>query len=381
MSLRVGGSSMKIPLTLVLSAGLALQLCADGVASATETVYRVVPTVSSNPTSGTGLGITATSLYYFDESSSPSQAMVSGTRTDTESYSFFAVNKMFFDDDRWQSNTFAAHIHNNTAYTASDVCMPVLPTLAHGDTKIAYNVSIYSVMQQFLYKTVPHLYAGGQIFYIDQRFTPQNEAGDAFLRTRGIEDSSRFGYGFSLVYDTRAKNEKIYPEDADYVTLAGNHFPEASGNEAGYCNLMFNARKYLPGFRPGDVGAVQFYAQFSSEKTPDGALAALGARNILRGFPIGLHKARHMVALQGEYRRRIAQTRFRATLFAGFANLSGGSEGNAEGDRNTDNGNYYSGGLGLHYILIPERQLDYRINFVYTNEEEFSVYAGINQAF
>ncbi len=346
-----------------------------------RSVYRIVPTVSSNPTAGTGAGVTAMVLYYADEDSSPSQAIVSGTYTDSKSYNIVAINKMFFKSDKWQSNTFAAHIYNNMAYTIPVEIPDGIPSLPDKDDGIRYNASIYTAMQQFLYEAVPNFYAGAQLFYISQQFDALNDAGKTFLQTRGIEDSTRGGYGISLIYDTRSKSEKIYPKDATLINVTVNHFPKAFGAEESYYNLMLNAREYTPGFKPNDVLAMQFYAQYSSPSTPDGALAALGARSILRGFPIGLHKARNMLAAQGEYRYRIEGTRFRATAFAGYAHLSGGSAGNETGNRDNDNGSYYSGGVGVHYILAPKQQLDYRVNVAYTNEGELSVYASLNQAF
>jgi len=88
-----------------------------------------------------------------------------------------------------------------------------------------------------------------------------------------------------------------------------------------------------------------------------------------------------MLALQGEYRYKIPKTSFRIAPFVGFANLSGGSKGTNFGNRNKDNGNYYSGGFGIHYILSKKEQLDYRIDIAYTNDNETSIYAAINQAF
>jgi hypothetical protein len=70
------------------------------------------------------------------------------------------------------------------------------------------------------------------------------------------------------------------------------------------------------------------------------------------------------------------------TAFGGFANMSGGSKGNGDGfNRDGDNGNYYSGGLGVHYILDKSQGLDYRVNLAYTSKDEASLYASINQAF
>ena len=169
--------------------------------------------------------------------------------------------------------------------------------------------------------------------------------------------------------------------DSTWIDITLNHFPTFLGAEKEYYNAMINARRYIPGFKASDVVAMQLYMQFSSKYTPDGALAALGARNILRGFPIGLHKARHMGALQGEYRYRFGSSKWRATLFGGAAVLAGGSYGEGEGNRDKHNGDYYSGGLGVHYILSKKENLDYRLNLAYSSDDEFSIYAGINQAF
>ncbi|HEB81380.1 MAG TPA: hypothetical protein ENJ11_00800 [Gammaproteobacteria bacterium] len=343
--------------------------------------YRAMPTLSSNPSSGTGVGAMLTGIYHADKASSPSQAILNGQYTNTDSYNLFAINKMFFDSDRWQSNTVAGMLYNNSGFDFPADWLPPVSLPINPDDGIQYNVNIYVIGQQLMYRIKPHFYLGGQLVYIDQSFSGTNLAGELFLKSRGIEDASRGGYGLTLSYDTRTKSEKFYPTNSSWVDLVANHFPEFMGINAAYYNLTLNARKYIHGIRSADVFAMQLYGQYSSENTPDGALAALGARNIIRGFPIGLYKTRHMLAAQGEYRYRVGQSRFRLTAFAGYASLTGGSKGTTAGNREADNGDYYSGGLGVHYILAEKQQLDYRVNVAYTSEDEASIYASINQAF
>ena len=366
----------------LLSISLQLQLLAqDNPADKSDVVYKFVPLLSSNPTAGTGVGGAATALYKVDNSS-PSQALVGGQYTDSKSYSVAALNRMYFDSDKWQSKTLAAYIYNNTSYSIADELLPSLPPTIPSGSTIDFNVEIFAALQQFLYLLYPSWYVGGQVFYVDQKFKATNLAGQAFLRENGIENAKRGGYGFNIAYDTRSKTEKLFAMHSTWIDLTVNHFPTALGSSKNYYNGMLNVRKYMPGFKESDVFATQFYAQYSSKYTPDGALSALGARNILRGFPIGLHKARNMLALQGEYRYRIQATRFRATAFAGVAKLSGGSYGNgSDHNRENHNGNYSSGGLGIHYILSKKEQLDYRLNVAYSSDHETSVYAGLNQAF
>ena len=342
-------------------------------------IYRVVPLLSSNPTAGTGIGAAAMAIYKADTESSPSQAIVGGQYTDTKSYSIFGANIMFLDEDRWQSKTFGAYIYNNASYNIpSSISIPPIVT----DPTIEINAAIAVVGQQVLYRLKQYWYVGGQIFYINQKFEALNPTGRLFLFSRGVEDSQRLSYGGAFSYDTRSKSEKFFPRKALWINMSVNQFPKVKNEKDSYQKALLNCRAYIPGLKHEDVLALQLLGQYSSKYTPDGALAALGARNILRGFPIGLHKARNMVATQAEYRYKISDTSFRATAFGGWANLSGGSYGDGAGrDRSTDNGNYYSGGAGVHYILEKKQQLDYRINIVYSRDKEISFYAGINQAF
>ena len=342
--------------------------------------FRGMPTLSSNPTAGTGIGAVGMMLYTVDKDSSPSQAILAGQYTNTDSYNIFAANKMFFGGDDYQSNTVIGTVFNNSLIDfGGDI--PVTPPI-DTDSQAKFDVSILVAAQQLLYRVANHLYAGGQLFYIDQRFNAQNKAGELFLKANGIEDSTRGGIGATLSYDTRSKSEKFYPRHSQLVNLIANDFPKAWGTKEHFYNVLLNARDYRGGFKSDDVLATQLYAQFSSENTPDGALSALGARNVLRGFVIGQYKARHMLAAQGEYRYQITGTDFRLTAFGGYANLSGGSKGTSDvTNRNRDNGSYYSGGAGAHYILQKKQNVDYRVDFAVTNTNDYAVYANINQAF
>lgn len=340
-----------------------------------EISFRAMPTVSSNPTAGTGVGATGMMVYKLDNSF-PSQTILAAQYTNTDSYNIFFVNKMFFQDNTFQSNTIIGNIYNNSNIDIGDY----LPVTAPISKNAAFDVTIYVAAEQLLYKVHPNIYVGGQLIYVDQSFRATNSGGEAFLRNKGIEDAKRFGYGVTLSYDTRSKTEQFYPRDASLINFMLSNFPE-SGTDIHYYNALLNARNYRQGLRKDDVLALQLFAQYSSENTPDGALAALGARNILRGFVIGEYKARNMLATQAEYRYKITNSDFRLTAFGGYALLTGGSAGTDLGNRDVDNGSYYSGGIGVHYIIQKKQNIDYRIDFAVTNTNDYGVYANINQAF
>ena len=364
--------------TLILVTILSTIVSADdNNATDHDVSFRAMPVLSSNPTSGTGVGATGMMIYRVDKDSSPSQTILTGQYTSTKSYNTFAVNKMYFSSDDFQSNTVVGYLFNNSEIDLGEYIPATVPL----DSEAKFDVSIFIAGEQLLYRVKDHVYLGGQLFYVDQKFRPQNNTGVVFIKKNGIEDSSRLGFGLTYSYDTRSKMEKFYPRDAQWMTLMANAFPSQWGSGDHYYNVIFNARDYMHGFKEDDVVATQLFVQYSSDDTPDGALAALGSRSILRGFVIGQYKARNMIALQSEYRYDITNTDFRLAAFAGYANLNGGSKGTDLGDRDRDNGHYYSGGVGVRYTIQEEQGIDYRIDFAATNTHDYGIYANINQAF
>ena len=347
----------------------------EDVNSSSSSDFKIMPNVSSNPTSGTGAGVIGTLIYQVDKDSSPSQAIIAAQYTTTDAYNIFAMNNIYFKNNKYHSITGGGYIFNNASLD-----LPVgIPSFSSDDAEM--EVNIFVLFQQLFVRVSDDMYLGGQVFYIDQKVKANNENGEIFMDEFGIEDSQRTALGILAEYDTRLKSEKIYPRDAEHISFAFNYFPKALGSDKNFYNANLNARNYMRGFKADDVLAIQFYMKYCSEETPDGALATLGSSNVLRGFPLGQYKARLLTALQTEYRYQITDTKYRLTAFAGAANLSLGSEGTTTGNRDSNNGNFYSGGVGVHYILQEKVGVDYRVDLAYSSDNEISVYATINQAF
>jgi hypothetical protein len=340
--------------------------------------FKIVPTLSSNPTSGTGLGVLGSLVYHADEGSSPSQMLAMATYTNTDSYNAFVINNMFFDDDQYISNTIAGYVFNNSEF---DLSVDIPYAISLPETSANFQTGALIFNQQLLYQVINDLYVGGQVFYTRQEFDSSNAVGRAFLLAKGIEASSLGAVGAVMNYDTRSQKQKLYPREAINATLTYNYSPESLGNVDTFSNVELDYRHYLHGFKSSDVVALQAYGKFCSSSTPDGSLAALGLKNVLRGFSIGQYKARNLAAFQGEYRYEFDQSNFKMSLFGGYANLSGGSEGTNTGNRDGDNGDYYSGGLGVQYVIQKEAGVVYRVDVVSTNKDEQSIYATVNQAF
>ena len=350
-----------------------------------EGSYKLVPLISSNPTSGTGVGGAVTYLYTLDPNSSPSQLLSGAQYTNTKSYSAFAKNDAYLYNDHLRSTTVFSYVHNKSQFEVDpgmDFGVGATGTYPNTDEGVQYNVDIIFVAELLMYEFQEHLFAGGHIFYVNMTFSDANDLGTAFLENNGASDANRATLGLDFAYDTRNKKEKYFPRNAEWVLLQANHSPTFLGSDESYTSAVINARIYRPGFNTEDVWASQFYGFYTTENTPDGALASLGSRKILRGFPIGKYKARYMSAAQTEYRYQIGDTKYRAVAFLGAAQLAGGSKGDGEGNnRDSDNGFYYSGGAGLRYAIQKKAGVDMHLDVAYNNDGETSIYVGINQAF
>jgi len=317
--------------------------------------YKIVPLLSSNLTSSTGIGGAITYLYDLNPNSSPSQLLSGAQYTNTRSWSAFAKNDAYLYNDKLRSTTIISIIHNRSQFEVpsnGDFDMGTSDILPEAGEGVRYDIDIMFMAELLMYEIKDHIYAGAHAFYVSQTFSNANVSGEIFLRENGASNAKRGTVGLDLSYDTRNKKEKYFPRNAEWIMLQANYSPTFLGSEKNYSAVMVNARIYRPGFNINDVWANQFYGYYSSKNTPDGALGALGSRKVLRGFPIGKYKTRFLSALQTEYRYQIPNTKYRTVAFAGIADLQGGSTGDGAGNnRDDNNGIYYSGGLDLRYAI------------------------------
>jgi len=340
---------------------------------------KIIPLISSNPNSGTSVGLVNANIYNADNNSSPSQAMLMAQYSNTDSWSVFGINTTYFDSNKYKFFSVGGYMHNRSELFLE---IPIdVPNYGGDQIDANFDVDIYFLLSQLLYEVADDFYLGGQLLYSTFTFVPRNLAGEEFLNESGITDTTNGAYGIVGSYDTRPTDEKYYPHDGNLVDIIISHYPEFFNNPIAFASLEINARDYSIGFKSSDVWANQLYGKYTSENTPDSGLPALGTRSILRGFAAGQFKARYMSVYQTEYRYQLDDTKFRFVGFAGVANLAGGSVGEGGGNRDKDNGNYASAGLGVRYTIQEKAGIDYRVDFAYTSTDEYGLYATVNQAF
>ncbi len=331
-----------------------------------EKAIKIVPLLTSSPLMGVGFGFVVSGLYSTDNGiSSKSQLQVGGQYSNTESYSAFIRNNVWFNNNKILSNTQILQSGINNEFDSDG-------------GEVAYNVNSFAISELLMFKVANNIYLGGPITYKGIRYDPNNEAGEEFLFKNGIVDESTGGFGIASSFDTR-KN-KYYPSSASWLSLKINSNPDWLGAADSYYSFICDARYYAKGFKIKDVWAWQFYGQYASEKTSDSGLPTLSGKAMLRGFPAGQFKAKYMSGAQTEYRYTIGDSRFRVTGFYGVANLAGGSYGVDDRSRE-DDGWYSAGGLGIRYAIQAKTGVDLRLDLVRTSEGENSLYLMLNQAF
>jgi hypothetical protein len=340
---------------------------------------KIVPMISSNPNTGTSLGVMNSLIYNTDEESSESQALILGQYSDTDSWNIIGINTSYFKNNAIKSFTVGGYLHNKSQLYI-DIGGEIFPEGTKIDAN--FDADAYFIVSKLQHIIVDNFYFGGQFKYTNSTYKPTDQAGAIFLKSKGIEDGQTTSFGVIGTYDTIKKDEKLYPMSGVLIDADLNYSPENLGNSATYISTVINARKYSSGFKPNDVWANQLYGHYTSDDTPDSALPALGMSSVLRGFAIGQFKARYLTAAQTEYRYQIEETSFRLVTFLGAAILAGGSEGTGgAGNRDKDNGDYYSGGFGARYAIQKEAGVDYRIDVAYTSTDDYGIYAIVNQAF
>lgn len=332
----------------------------------TEKALSIVPLITSSPLMGVGLGAAASFLYTTGEgTSSKSQLQIGGQYSNTKSFTTFIKNNAWFKINKIFSATAITYSGINNEFNSDG-------------EDVAYNVNTFLMSELLMFKISKNIYLGGPLKYKNLKYTANNEAGEDFLYDNGFQDENSLGLGISSSYDTR-KN-KYFPVKATFITLNFNTNPTWLGAVDSYYSFVVDARYYVKGFSTNDAWAWQLYGQYSSEKTPDSGLPTLSGKTLLRGFPAGQFKAKHITGAQTEYRYTLGESRFRITGFYGVANLSGGSYGIDDRSRH-DDGWYSAGGIGARYKIQQVTGVDLRLDFVRTNIGENSIYLMLNQAF
>jgi hypothetical protein len=227
--------------------------------------------------------------------------------------------------------------------------------------------------ERFLREIQPSLYFGLEVDF--QRLgnvSYQDTAVGFEIPALGGFGSTNTGIGLGLLYDNI--HNAMNPREGFYSEWAFMRYG-ALGGQFPMTSYIIDNRIYRP-VQENTVFAAQVYAQFTQGDAPFNMLALMGGESLMRGYYLGRYRDKHLVAAQMEYRILPFKfsKRWGASVFAAAGQVF--SE-----DNPFEAANFLpTGGLGVRYLIFPEKDIFTRIDVAYTREGS-GVYFFIGEAF
>ncbi len=188
----------------------------------------------------------------------------------------------------------------------------------------------------------------------------------------GTINNRVIGWNFGLMYDNR--DNAVAATAGFLAEFRQRFYRRYLGSDYDYTVGLMDFRHYIKPFQQRkDVVATQLYGYFSFGDTPFTELAALGGDMIMRGYYKGRYLDNLLLAAQTEYRMRVWRN-LGMVGFVAFGDV-------AEKFRNFRLPDLKpSAGIGLRYALIPEENLNIRLDFA-VGKATNNFYINISEAF
>ena len=240
------------------------------------------------------------------------------------------------------------------------------------DISEMYTNRFFQVEGQYLKPVSDKIFLGAAY---DLHFTSILNTVDAGLlesqQPIGIGGGNLLSFGPSFRYDTR--DYTVYPTKGYF--LASRIVWNGIG-DFDYTTFIADARKYINLKDKKHLLAIQIRTQFTAgNDVPFFKLPQLGGDERLRGIAnASLYRERQMMYTQVEYRRPLFW-RFGMTVFAGVGDVA------YDFDDFELSEFKYIGGIGGRIALIPEKQLNARLDIGIARGGQTGIYIGVSEAF
>ena len=233
----------------------------------------------------------------------------------------------------------------------------------------------YSLFRErFLRAVIPSLYVGLELDY--QRLssvkykdvTPNHQQPSV-----GANGSTNLGLGLGILYDNI--HNALNPRKGIYSEWAVLNYNGDFGSDFNFTSYITDNRFYVP-VKKNTVLAAQLYGQFTLGNSPFNMLSLMGGESLMRGYYLGRYRDKNLIAGQLEYR----------ILPFNFSKRWGASAFMAAGQVYDENETFQfknllpTGGLGLRFLVFPEKDIYTRVDVAFT-EEGRGIYFFIGEAF
>jgi Omp85 superfamily domain len=169
-------------------------------------------------------------------------------------------------------------------------------------------------------------------------------------------------------YDSR--NSEYYPTQGLLFEVQIGIYSESLGSDLDFQTYEISYNQYFS-WSADDVFAVRFFGRLAEGDVPFFALSSLGQGSDLRGYTPGRYRDNALLAIQGEYRRRISK-RWYAVAFGGVGGV---------GPTARDIGQTLpAGGVGVRFVLAEENHVAMRFDAAW-GKDDSAIYLSVGEAF
>jgi len=337
--------------------------------------FLPIPIIMNNPTMKTGLG--GAGLYFFkfdkeDKISPPSLASLFGLYTTNSSYVLIASARLYWNEDKNRATfiTGPIRINHDFVYENDD----------SEDLHLVYSELRNYITAEYSRKIFGDFYLG--VLYLgtktkykfDQGTEEENDFTEEFFKQKDITDNFISSIGLNFSFDNR---DYVYnPTRGLMFSIRPKLNREWLGSDNDYIDTDFTATYFIP-LAVGQVLGFSLAGGIATGDVPFDGYQGYGARNNLRGYPVGKYRGRNMAALQAEYRRNIYK-RWGAVAFAGTGSIWGNEDNGEEAFERTW---LPSVGVGARYMISLEKRINLRLDYAVGVDGNQGVYFGIMEAF
>jgi hypothetical protein len=279
----------------------------------------VAPIPFANPTIGAGLYVVAGYIFRIDpedRDSPPSAVGVGGMLSTNGSRAVGLGGQLHLDEDRWRVSGALGYADVN--YTIYDV-----------GKKLGFkgrDIDIGQSMVGFQFGVLRYVGEGFYVGPVYRGFTIDTDVNQGraiavgpfefALPTVRTRESS---VGLKLERDLR--DDKFYPRSGSHLVSTVRVFRESLGGDHDY-EIYELGYDSFDSLTPRTVLAGRVFGRYADGGVPFYGLSYLGSLPDIRGYEVGRHQDRLLVAAQVELRQELGYD-FGATVFAGFGQVAG----------------------------------------------------------
>ena len=329
----------------------------------------LAPILAYSPETNWGVGVGVKFLFKFPKSGPETRTSNLPMTVQYTLNNQFIINSgytIFFNQEKFT-------LRGNIGYSQFPRWFYGIGNNTPESAKELYSYSMFLFEPLLLRRVVGKLFIGGGLRFSsvwdvglsEKSQLPANPV-SGYLGSRSV------GLETAITYDTR--DNVLNATRGMLVEFTYGRYGRSLGGTHVFDLTRFDIRQYVKLFRHRyDVLAFQLFGYFSSGDVPLTELAALGGKELMRGYYQGRYVSNNLIAGQVEYRMPLGE-RFGIVGFAGMGQVAG-----TWGEFSL-NAFKPSFGLGLRFKIVKAENLNLRFDYGF-GQGTSNYYFNVAEAF